>query len=334
MSTKIAINGFGRIGRLTARVLLKKFPELDLVAINDLTDSQNLAYLFVNDTTYGKFPAKVTTENNKIVIETEKKKQEVLVFSEKDPSNLPWKNLGIDAVIESTGFFTEKEKAALHLEAGAKKVILSAPGKGGVPTVVLGVNQATFTDKIISNASCTTNCIAPALKVLNDNFKVIQAFGITAHAYTATQPIQDGPSRKAFRDGRAGAANLIPSSTGAAKAVFEVLPELKNKIHLSALRVPVITGSMVYLTLTVEKNTTKEEINQAFLDASKHEMLNILEYSTSPLVSSDIIESPFSCIFDSELTEVVGNQVKIVVWYDNEWGYSNRLAELVSMVVV
>jgi glyceraldehyde 3-phosphate dehydrogenase len=332
--SKIAINGFGRIGRLTARVLLNRFPNIQIVAVNDLTDAQNLAYLFKYDTTYHKFNGKVEAKENKLFIETDQTKQEILVLSERDPANLPWKEMGVDLVIESTGLFTSVEKASLHLQAGAKKVLLSAPAKGaGVPTVVLGVNDIPDGSDIISNASCTTNCVAPALKVLEDNFGISQAFGITAHAYTATQMLQDGPTKKVYRDGRAAAQNLIPSSTGAAKAVFEVLPTLKGKLNLSALRVPTITGSMVYMTLELNKETTVEELNQTFKTASETTMKNILEYTDEDIVSSDIIANTNSCIFDSKQTEIMGKTAKIVVWYDNEWGYSNRLAELVQKSV-
>lgn len=330
---RIAINGFGRIGRLTARNILTKYPDIEIVAVNDLTDSNNLAYLFKYDTAYHQFDGKVTaTSDGFIEIESKNGLQKIAVLSQKDPLQLPWKDLNIDLVIESTGFFTEKEKASLHLQAGAKKVLISAPSKGDVPTVVLGVNKPETEQNIISNASCTTNCIAPALKVLEDEFGIVQAFGITAHSYTASQVLQDGPSRKAFRDGRAAAQNLIPSSTGAAKAVFEVIPELKGKVSLSALRVPTITASMVYLTLELEKETTVETINKQFEIASQTYLKGILDYSEEELVSSDIIGNPYSCIFDSKLTELMGKTAKIVVWYDNEWGYSNRLAELADML--
>lgn len=328
MSKKIAINGFGRIGRLAARVIMTRFPEMEIVAVNDLTSPENLAYLLQNDSTYRRFSKKVETKDGNLLIDN----KEIKVFSEKDPANLPWKDLGVDIVIESTGFFTESEKAMAHINSGAKKVIISAPGKGDIQTVVLGVNQLDKNAQIVSNASCTTNCIAPALKVLEENFGIKQSFGITAHAYTATQMLQDGPTKKAFRDGRAAGVNAIPATTGAAKAVFEVLPQLKGKVSLSALRIPVITGSMVYVTAQLQNAASVEEINQAFEKASQTDLKNILEYSTEDLVSSDIIQNPHSSIFDSKLTEVVGDTVKFVVWYDNEWGYSNRLAELVNQI--
>jgi len=328
MSKKIAINGFGRIGRLAARVIMTRFPEVEIVAVNDLTSPENLAYLLQNDTTYRRFPKKVTAQNGNLMIDG----KEIKVLSERDPANLPWKDLGIDIVIESTGFFTESEKARAHINSGAKKVIISAPAKGEVQTVVLGVNKADENAQILSNASCTTNCIAPALKVLEENFGIKQAFGITAHAYTATQMLQDGPTKKEFRDGRAAAVNAIPAATGAAKAVFEVMPELRGKVSLSALRIPVITGSMVYVTAQLNKIGSVEEINKAFENAANGDLKDILEYSTEDLVSGDIIQNPHSSIFDSKLTEVEGGTVKFVVWYDNEWGYSNRIAELVSQL--
>jgi len=331
---RIAINGFGRIGRLTARNILNKYPDIEIVAVNDLTDSQNLAYLFKYDTAYHKFDGRVEVNSaGQIEIENHHGIQKIKVLSERDPLLLPWKDLNIDLVIESTGFFTEKEKAEFHLQAGAKKVLISAPSKGkDVPTIVLGVNKPTGDETIVSNASCTTNCIAPALKVIHDEFGIKQAFGITAHSYTASQVLQDGPSRKAFRDGRAAAQNLIPSSTGAAKAVFEVIPDLIGKLSLSALRVPTITGSMVYLTLELDKETTVDQINDKFKAASNSYLKGILEYTTDEIVSSDIIKNSHSCIFDSKLTELMGKTAKIVVWYDNEWGYSNRLAELSNLL--
>ncbi len=328
--SKIAINGFGRIGRLTAKVILERFPGIEIVAVNDLTSPDNLAYLFKHDTTYGMWESEVTSTENSLTING----KEIKVFSEKDPTNLPWKELGVELVIESTGFFTTTELASKHIQAGSQKVLLSAPGKTeDIPTIVLGVNEYDGKSLIVSNASCTTNCMAPAVAVLDKVFGIIQAFGITAHAYTATQTLQDGPSRKDFRDGRAGAANMIPSTTGAAKAVVRVLPELEGKLSLSSLRVPVITGSMVYMTVELSKQASVEEINKAFLDRSETDLKGILEYSTDDLVSSDIIRNPHSTVFDSKLTEVMGNTAKIVIWYDNEWGYSNRLAEVTKSML-
>jgi glyceraldehyde 3-phosphate dehydrogenase len=325
MATRIAINGFGRIGRLTARILLTKFPEVEIIAINDLTEAKNLAYLFKYDSTYRTFEKEVTSTDNSIKIG----QREIQVFSEKDPSKLPWKDLNIDLVIESTGIFRTSEGAQLHLDAGAKKVLISAPGKSdGIETVLLGVKDPTEDSTIYSNASCTTNCVAPAYMVVDKNFDLVKSFGLTAHAYTASQSIQDGPSKKAYRDGRAAFANAIPSTTGAAKAVFEVLPQLQGKIELSALRIPVITGSMVYITAQLEKEVSVEEFNAKFQEASQTYLKGILEYSEDELVSSDVIGNPHSTVFDANLTEVNGDTVKFVVWYDNEWGYSNRLAEV------
>lgn len=327
MSKKIAINGFGRIGRLTTRNLITRFPETEIVAINDLTSADNLAYLFEYDSTYRKFPEKVSVENDYIKIGERK----IKVFSERDPEQLPWKDLNIDVVIESTGIFTTQEGANKHLIAGAKKVAISAPAKSeGVDTVVLGVNQVNNNSPIISNASCTTNCVAPIFKVINDNFTIKQAFGITTHAYTASQVLQDSPSKKDFRDGRAAAINAIPSTTGAAKAVFQVIPELKGKVSLSALRIPTITGSMVYITAELETiPISSDEFNSKIKEATEGYLKGIIEYSKDDLVSSDVIGNSHSCIFDSKLTEILGSAIKFVVWYDNEWGYSNRLAELV-----
>ncbi len=331
MTKKIAINGFGRIGRLTTRILLTKFPEIEIVAVNDLTSPENLAYLLSNDSTFRKFNFPVKAEGSEIVINTNTGEKRIKVLSQRDPLLLPWKDMEIDSVIESTGFFTKFEDASKHITAGAKKVIISAPGKGDLPTVVLGVNEIPSEAKVISNASCTTNCISPVLKVLDEYFGIKQTFGLTAHAYTATQPLQDGPTKKDFRDGRAGAVNAIPSTTGAAKAVVEVLPQLAGKVNLMSLRIPVITGSLVYITAQLNKITTVEEINQAFKAEADGNLKGILEYSKEDLVSSDIIANPHSVIVDSQLTEVMGDTVKMVVWYDNEWGYSSRLAELVNI---
>ena len=328
---KVAINGFGRIGRLTARNLLERFSQqVQIVAVNDLTDTQNLAYLFKNDSIYRQFSPKIEAQNDFINIENHGKIQ---VFSEKDPKNLPWSELGIDVVIESTGLFLTSESAKLHIDAGAKKVVLSAPAKSkDIPTVVMGVNSEIISQtssKIISNASCTTNCMAPAMRVLDQIASIQNVFGITVHAYTATQNLQDAPNRKSLRSGRAAAINAIPASTGAAKAVELVLPQLKGKLNLSALRIPVITGSMVYLTSNVQHSVDVDTINQAFVKASEGELKGILSYTQQEIVSGDIVMDSHSCIFDASLTEVQDQMVKIVAWYDNEWGYSSRLSELV-----
>lgn len=338
---KIAINGFGRIGRLAARQILTRFSnEMELVAVNDITSPENLAYLFERDTTYGKFPFPVRCEGAEIVVTLPSGEKRIKVLAIKDPSQLPWQEHGIDVVIESTGLFRSPTTAGAHLIAGAGKVIISAPGKkdedgSATPTIVLGCNTPDMTAKIMNNASCTTNCITPVLKVLETKFGIQKAFGVTVHAYTATQPLQDGPTKKNFRDGRAGAANTIPSETGAAIAVVEVMPELVGKLSLSALRVPVITGSMVYVTVQL-KNTdglSREAVNQAFVDASKGSMKGILEADISNgLVSSDIVGNSHSSIVDTALTEVIGDTACITVWYDNEWGYTSRLVELAKMV--
>jgi glyceraldehyde 3-phosphate dehydrogenase len=338
MTTKrIAINGFGRIGRLTARIILEKYPDLEIVAINDIASVENLAYLFEFDSTYRRFSKSVTVENGELKIED----KTIKVYAEMDPLKLPWKDLEIDIVLECTGHFLTRELADLHIKAGAKKVLLSAPAKSDdIPTLVFGANldkeniEQYRDENILSNASCTTNCIAPVLKVLSDNFEIEKVFGLTNHAYTATQPLQDGPTKKDFRDGRAGAINLIPSKTGAAKAVEIVLPELKNRVSLSSLRVPVQTGSMVYIVteLKGELGLTAPTLNTLFEAASKSNLEGILEYSEADLVSSDIIGNSHSIIFDSQLTEVLGNTIKLICWYDNEYGYSSRFAQLANII--
>jgi glyceraldehyde 3-phosphate dehydrogenase len=335
---RVAINGFGRIGRLSLRNILLKYPRIEVVAVNDLTTPDNLAYLFKNDSTYHKFEYPVFVENNFICIETSDGLKKIQVLAQKDPSQLPWGELQIDVVLECTGRFLTPELANLHIAAGAKKVVLSAPAKdSSIPTVVLGVNDQLLTtdfanNNIISNASCTTNCIAPALKVLTDSFEVFSCFGITVHAYTATQLLQDGPSTKEWRDGRAAAVNTIPSKTGAAKAVELVLPKISGRLNLSAIRVPVITGSMVYVTAQINQFLTKEELNQYFEDAANGTLKGILEYSQEQIVSSDVIKNSNSCLFDSDLTEIMGDKIKIVLWYDNEWGYANRLVDLITKI--
>lgn len=339
-SKKIAINGFGRIGRLAARIIFSTYPELEIVAVNDLTSAENLAYLLQYDSTYRQFEYQVSVDNGEIVVANAQQTKRIKVFSEKDPSKLPWKDLGVEQVLECTGRFLTPELAHSHIVAGAQKVVLSAPAKDeSIQTVVLGVNArkddtSALQAEIISNASCTTNCIAPALKVLEDSFGIEQAFGITVHAYTATQLLQDGPSQKEFRDGRAAAINMIPSRTGAAKAVYRVLPGLTGKLNLSAIRVPVVTGSMVYLTASLrsdKKHVTLDSLTKEFIQASLGNMKGILQYSTADLVSSDIIQNPNSCVVDGSLTELLGQTVKMVLWYDNEWGYANRLVEVCAL---
>jgi glyceraldehyde 3-phosphate dehydrogenase len=324
MATRIAINGFGRIGRLTLRNLLDD-PEVEVVAINDLTDNATLAHLFKYDSVQGGFKGEVSSDDNFIYINGHK----IDALAEPDPQKLPWKDHQVDVVLECTGRFVQKEKAALHLDAGAKKVLISAPGKGGVDTVVLGVNDDVLTSdmKIISNASCTTNCLAPMVKVLDDAFGVEKGFMTTVHAYTADQRIQDAPHRD-LRRARAAAVNIVPTTTGAAKAVGLVLPHLKGKLDGGAMRVPVPTGSLTDFTAVLKKAATAEEVDAAFKQAAAGAMKGILQYTTEPLVSTDIVGNKHSCIYDSEQTKADGTLVKVVGWYDNEAGYSARLADL------
>ncbi len=325
MAKRIAINGFGRIGRLTFRELLK-MDGVEVVAINDLTDNKTLAHLLKYDSTQGKFPGEVHADDHYIYVNGAK----ISGLAEKDPALLPWKDMNIDIVIESTGRFVDVEKAGLHLKAGAKKVVISAPAKGeGIPTIVLGVNDEQISPdfNIYSNASCTTNCLAPMVKVLDDAFGIEQGFMTTIHAYTADQRLQDAPHSD-LRRARAAALSIVPTSTGAAKAVGLVLPHLKGKLNGNAMRVPVPDGSVTDFTVNLKTKATAEEINAAFKAASENRLKGILEYCTDPIVSTDIIGNPHSCIFDSELTMVIGNTAKVVGWYDNEAGYSARLAEL------
>jgi glyceraldehyde 3-phosphate dehydrogenase len=324
---KIAINGFGRIGRLSLRVLLHK-PSLEVIAINDLTDTRTLAHLFKYDSAQHAFEGTVDFTDSHLIING----KSILITKEKKPELLPWKELQIDVVLESTGLFTNKEDAGKHLQAGAKKVLISAPATGGVKTIVLGVNddQLLASDTIISNASCTTNCLAPMVKVLDDNFGLVHGFMSTVHAYTADQRLVDAP-HKDLRRARAAAVNIIPTTTGAAKAVTEVIPHLKGKITGNSMRVPLVTGSITDFTAVLTKVTTVEEINEAFKKAAATSLKSVLEYTEEPIVSSDITGSPFSCIFDSGCTMVMdGNFIKIVGWYDNEMGYSNRIADLLD----
>ena len=326
----VAINGFGRIGRMTARVILKK-TTMDLVAVNDLTDSNTLAYLFKYDSIHRAYQGKVGVDGNNLHIDD----RIIKVYNEKDPSNLPWKELKVDVVLECTGKFLDAQHASAHLNSGAGKVILSAPSKDkdGIKIIVIGVNDHLITgdEKIISNASCTTNNAAPMLKVLDDQFGIEQAFATTVHSYTGDQNIHDGPHRD-LRRARAAAVNIIPTSTGAAKALNDVLPGLKGKIGGAGIRVPVPDGSLTDITCVLKKVVTVDEINSAFKKASETYLKEILEYTTDPIVSSDIIDSTRSCVFDSQLTSVLGKMVKVVGWYDNETGYSNRLAELAEII--
>jgi glyceraldehyde 3-phosphate dehydrogenase len=323
---KVAINGFGRIGRLTFRNLVAN-NRVEVVAINDLTKTEVLAHLLKYDTAHGKFQGTVEHTENSLIING----KSIQVTAIKDPAQLPWGQLGIDVVIESTGLFTDAESLSKHLEAGAKKVALSAPAKGGIKTIVLGVNdhELTSEDTIISNASCTTNCLAPMMKVMHQHFGVKKGFMTTIHAYTSDQRLQDAPHSD-LRRARAAAYSIIPTTTGAAKAVALVLPELKGKLDGYAMRVPVLTGSATDVAIELERETTKEEINAAMKAAANGPLKGILEYSTEPLVSIDIVGNPHSCIFDSELTAANGTLVKIMGWYDNEAGYSARMADLVE----
>ncbi len=325
MSKKIAINGFGRIGRLTFRNLLK-MKGVEVVAINDLTDNATLAHLFKYDTVHGKFSGKISSDDEFLHVNG----KAIHALSERDPKKLPWKKLGVDIVLECTGVFRNAEKAGWHLEAGAKKVLISAPAKGGgIPMIVLGVNddQITSDVKIFSNASCTTNCLAPMAKVLDETFGIESGFMTTIHAYTADQNIQDSPHSD-LRRARAAAVSIVPTSTGAAAAVGSVLPHLKGKLNGNAMRVPVPDGSVTDFTVVLKKPATAEAINKAFRKASRGALKGYLEYNEDPIVSSDILGNPHSCIFDSELTMVIGNTAKVVGWYDNEAGYATRLAEL------
>jgi len=326
---KVGINGFGRIGRLVYRQALKN-SDIEVVAINDLTDAATLAHLLKYDSNHGKFDGEVSVDGNDLVVNGATLK----VFAERDPAALPWKDLGVEIVVESTGIFTSKEKAGKHIEAGAKKVIISAPAKGDVDaTVVLGVNDNILTgsEEVMSNASCTTNCLAPMVKVLNDKFGIVQGFMTTVHAYTNDQKILDLP-HKDLRRARAAAVSIIPTTTGAAKAVGLVIPELAGKLDGMAMRVPVPDGSATDFVAYLNKEVTKEEVNAAMKEAAETSLKGIMEYCEDPIVSRDIMGNPHSCIFDSLLTMTKGNMVKIMGWYDNELGYSTRVVDLISKV--
>lgn len=325
---KVAINGFGRIGRLAFKSLLEK-ENVEVVGINDLTDTKTLAHLLKYDSVHGKFNGTVTAEQDGITVNGKK----ISISAERNPADLPWAKLGVDVVLESTGLFLDREKAGGHLKAGAKKVIISAPAKGDIPTVVLGVNEDTLTgnEDIISNASCTTNCLAPMAKVLDDAFGIEKGYITTIHAYTSDQSLQDSP-HKDLRRARAAAYSIVPTSTGAAKAVGLVLPHLQGKLDGVAMRVPIPDGSLTDLTVVLKKETTVDEINAAMKKAAEGAMKGIMEYNTDPIVSIDIVGNPHSCIFDAELTSVNGTLAKVVGWYDNEAGYSNRIADLIAKV--
>jgi glyceraldehyde 3-phosphate dehydrogenase len=326
---KIAINGFGRIGRLAFRNLLEK-KNLEVIAINDLTDTPTLAHLLKYDSAHGIFPGDIKHTNNSLIING----KEIKITAIKNPSELPWGELNIDMVVESTGLFTSADQLQMHIAAGAKKVGLSAPAKGNVKTIVLGVNDhlLTSSDSILSNASCTTNCLAPMMKVLNDNFGVNKGYMLTVHAYTNDQNVQDAP-HKDLRRARAAGINMIPTTTGAAKAVGLVLPELEGKLDGYAIRVPVITGSATDITVELNKNVTKEEVNVAMKTAAETYLKGVMEYTEDPIVSSDILGNTHSCIFDSGITSANENLVKIMGWYDNEAGYSARMADITEHFV-
>lgn len=324
--TKVAINGFGRIGRLSLRCLLDK-KDIDIVAINDLTDGNTLAHLFKYDSVQGGYKGVVKFEGDTLQIGSEKMK----VYAQRNPEDLPWKELGVDIVVECTGIFRDQAGAGKHLTAGAKKVVISAPAKGNVPTVVLGVNDETITDdmNIISNASCTTNCLAPMAKVLDDAFGIEKGFITTIHAYTSDQRIHDAPHSD-LRRARAAALSMIPTTTGAAVAVGLVLPHLKGKLDGNAIRVPTPTGSITDFTVVLKQDVSVEEVNAVMKKASENQLKGILEYTTDPIVSVDIVGNTHSCIFDSEFTSAQGNLVKVLGWYDNEMGYASRIGDLVA----
>jgi glyceraldehyde 3-phosphate dehydrogenase len=330
VTVRVGINGFGRIGRNFFRAVQAAGADIEVVAANDLTDNKTLAHLLKYDSILGRFPAEVTYDEQNIVVDG----KPIRALEERDPANLPWKDLGVDVVIESTGFFTKAADARKHLDGGAKKVIISAPATDDDFTVVMGANHASYdpaNHHIISNASCTTNCLAPLAKVLHDEFGIERGLMTTIHAYTQDQNLQDAP-HKDLRRARAAALSIIPTSTGAAKAIGLVLPELKGKLDGYALRVPVPTGSATDLTVTLGRETTVDEVKAAYRAAADGPLKGYLVYTEDPIVSADIVTDPASCIFDATLTKVIGNQVKVVGWYDNEWGYSNRLADLVTYI--
>jgi len=330
VTVRVGINGFGRIGRNFFRAARAAGADIEIVAVNDLTDNTTLATLLKYDSILGRLDADVTSDDGFIYVGDQK----IVAFEERDPAKLDWASVGVDIVVESTGFFTDATQAKAHVEGGAKKVIISAPAKNEDITIVMGVNHELYDSAqhtVISNASCTTNCLAPMAKALNDALGIEKGLMTTIHAYTQDQNLQDAP-HKDLRRARAAALNIVPTSTGAAKAVSLVLPELKGKLDGYALRVPVPTGSATDLTFTASRETSVDEVNQILKDASEGALKGYLTYNTDPIVSADIVTDPSSCIFDAPLTKVIGDQVKVVGWYDNEWGYSNRLVDLVSHV--
>ncbi len=330
MAIKVGINGFGRIGRNVYRVIAKR-KNIDVLAINDLTDAKTLAYLLKYDSVHGKFEGNIEAKDNSIVVNG----KEIKLVKEKDPAKLPWKDLGIEVVIESTGIFTKRSDCEKHLEAGARKVILSAPSKDKLDaTIVIGVNTNDLKSehKIVSNASCTTNCLATLAKTINDNFGIEKGLMTTIHAYTNDQRVTD-LMHSDLRRARAAAINIIPTTTGAAKAIGEVIPELKGKLDGMSMRVPVANGSVTDLVALVKKRVSIEDINNVMKAAANNELKGILEYCEDPIVSSDIIDNEHSCIFDARSTYVVdGNLIKVIGWYDNEWGYSNRMVDLIELI--
>jgi glyceraldehyde 3-phosphate dehydrogenase len=330
VTIRVGINGFGRIGRNFFRAALDRGADIQLVGVNDLTDNTTLAHLLKYDSILGRLPHEVKATADEITVGG----QTFKVLAERDPAKLPWGDLGADVVLESTGLFTDATKARAHLDGGAQKVIISAPAKNEDVTIVIGVNEGTYDPakhSVISNASCTTNCLAPMAKVLHEAFTIEKGLMTTIHAYTQDQNLQDGP-HKDLRRARAAALNIVPTSTGAAKAIGLVLPELKGKLDGYALRVPVPTGSATDLTFTAGRETSVDEVNAAMRAAAEGPLRGIVTYTEDPIVSTDIVTDPASCIFDSGLTKVIGNQVKVVGWYDNEWGYSNRLIDVVTLV--
>lgn len=330
MTIRVGINGFGRIGRNFFRALKEQGADLDVVAVNDLTDTKTLAHLLKYDSIMGRFPGEVKAGEGSIIADG----KEIKVLAERNPADLPWGELGVDIVVESTGLFTDATKAKAHLDGGAKKVVISAPAKNEDGTFVIGVNDQDYdpaTQNIISNASCTTNCLAPLAKVLNDNFGIERGLMTTVHAYTGDQRLQDAP-HKDLRRARAAALNMIPTSTGAAQAVALVIPELKGKFDGLAIRVPTPTGSLTDLTFEASKDVTVEEIQAAVKAAAEGPLKGVLAYTEDPIVSTDITGDPHSSIFDATETKVIGRLVKVLSWYDNEWGYSNRLVDLTELV--
>jgi glyceraldehyde 3-phosphate dehydrogenase len=330
VTVRVGINGFGRIGRNFFRAAVASGADVEIVGVNDLTDNATLAHLLKYDSILGRLGGEVTSSADEIAVDGTSFK----AFAERDPANLKWGDLGADVVLESTGLFTDATKAKTHVDNGAKKVIISAPAKNEDVTIVMGVNDSAYdaaAHTIISNASCTTNCLAPMAKVLDDEFTIVKGLMTTIHAYTQDQNLQDGP-HKDLRRARAAALNIVPTSTGAAKAIGLVLPQLKGKLDGYALRVPIPTGSATDLTFEAGRETTVEEVNAAAKAAAEGYLKGILKYTEDQIVSSDIVTDPHSCIFDAGLTKVIGNQVKVVGWYDNEWGYSNRLLDLVALV--